>query len=185
MSEKSNLELESLSDEVARLTKLLEAREGTSRFLIDSAKEGERRALADAKMSEAIEYKWRDKCSRLETLLRECQTSVQFEASVYSSMLICGTLNQSDTHSAKIKRSKLEALRENIKKELNHGGFLSIPGGSSGAERESRRLSKQSDPDSGEQDNILPAGDSETRRSAAESDEPAQGSSDSNRSGKV
>jgi hypothetical protein len=120
VSEESNSELESYSNEIARLTKLLATREATSRFLVDSAKERERRARADEKIAEAEEYVWRDKCDRQSILLRECLSSVSFNISVYSSMLISGTFEHKSIHELKIKRSELEALRENIEKELNY-----------------------------------------------------------------
>lgn len=123
MSEKSNSELESYSNEIARLVKLLDTREASARFLIDSAKESERRARADEKMAEAKEYAWRDKCDRLKILLRECLPLV--DRSIDNSRIILSSMTNAEIILEwKIKRSKLEALRENIEKELDYAENL-------------------------------------------------------------
>lgn len=191
MSDGSNSELESLSNEIARLTKLLATREATSRFLIDSAKEAERRARADEKMAEAKEYAWRDKCDRQKILLRDCLPCMELEILRIQSVLELpwhrdGSM-KGETRQLKIKRSKLEALRENIEKELNYAENLEI---STGISRRhgidsGRGARPQTDSErSGACDNSL-SRDSETGDRTPESDGRLSGSSDSRGERKV
>ena len=122
MSDGSNSELESYSNEIARLVKLLATREATFRFLLDSAKEGERLARADEKTAEAKEYAWRDKCDRQAVLLREAIPAVQRTIEYMTRMLTSPWLEDDDETllKLKIKRAEFEALKENIEKELGH-----------------------------------------------------------------
>lgn len=60
-----------LSDKLVELSRLIRRRDAGSRALVDGLRASEKHAKADAEVSEAKEYLWRDKYSRLEQLVRD------------------------------------------------------------------------------------------------------------------
>lgn len=109
-----------LSDKLVELSRLIRRRDAGSRALVDGLRASEKHAKADAEVSEAKEYLWRDKYSRLEQLVRE-KIGVIRIAATCADKIAGDSLHTDERLYAKIAAGELRELADLIEKEISNG----------------------------------------------------------------